>query len=133
MTPSNKTEVEMTIETWKIDLERLLWSYHENGRPDGKTGVIGNPRSIEIFVDSLITKAREDERRAFDGEKMNISDEAMRRGEALGASKERKRIVDEVKIITLRNFDKKHKFTNIHIWANEVADFISSLSKEEQQ
>lgn len=39
-----------TIETWKLDLERLLWSYHENGRPDGKTGVIGNPKTIQEFV-----------------------------------------------------------------------------------
>lgn len=43
-----------TIETWKIDLERLLWSYHENGRPDGKTGVIGNPKTIEEFVRKLL-------------------------------------------------------------------------------
>lgn len=43
-------ERETTIETWKLDLERLLWSYHENGRPDGKTGVIGNPKTIEEFV-----------------------------------------------------------------------------------
>ena len=41
---------DMTMETWKLDLERLLWSYHENGRPDGKTGVIGNPKTIEDFV-----------------------------------------------------------------------------------
>ena len=43
-------ERETTIETWKLDLERLLWSYHENGRPDGKTGIIGNPKTIEEFV-----------------------------------------------------------------------------------
>lgn len=43
-----------TIETWKLDLERLLWSYHENGRPDGKTGVIGNPKVIEEFVQKLL-------------------------------------------------------------------------------
>lgn len=41
-------------ETWKLDLERLLWSYHENGRPDGKTGVIGNPKTIQEFVQNRI-------------------------------------------------------------------------------
>lgn len=57
----NKT----TIEMWKLDLERLLWSYHENGRPDGKTGVIGNPKTIQEFVQSLLSlstqKAREED------------------------------------------------------------------------
>lgn len=44
------------IETWKLDLERLLWSYHENGKPDGKTGVIGNPKTIEEFVIKLMNE-----------------------------------------------------------------------------
>ncbi len=38
----------------------MIWSYHENGRPDGKTGVIGNPKTIEEFVQKLIDKKRED-------------------------------------------------------------------------
>jgi len=91
------------IETWKLDLERLLWSYHENGRPDGKTGVIGNPRTIEQFVSNLIAES---------------------------ISGERERIVNEVKKITLRNSNEHAQFTNIHVWANEMADFISTLTKE---
>lgn len=51
--------MEDTIETWKLDLDRLLWSYHENGRPDGKTGVIGNPKTIDDFVEKLISQAIE--------------------------------------------------------------------------
>lgn len=50
---------EATIEIWKLDLERLLWSYHENGRPDGKTGVIGNPKTIEEFVIGLLHSQKE--------------------------------------------------------------------------
>lgn len=53
-THSPTETVSDVIETWKLDLERLLWSYHENGRPDGKTGVIGNPKTIEEFVVKLM-------------------------------------------------------------------------------
>ena len=45
------------IETWKLDLERILWSYHENGRPDGRTGVIGNPKTIQEFVQEQMNVA----------------------------------------------------------------------------
>lgn len=55
MTPNQEPVERDWIETWKLDLERLLWSYHENGRPDGKTGVIGNPKTIQEFVEKLIS------------------------------------------------------------------------------
>lgn len=60
MTTNPPTEtVSDVIEIWKLDLERLLWSYHENGRPDGKTGVIGNPKTIEEFVVKLMNSQYE--------------------------------------------------------------------------
>lgn len=58
--PHKEHGEETTIEIWKLDLERLIWSYHENGRPDGKTGVIGNPKTIREFVENLLLSTQQE-------------------------------------------------------------------------
>jgi hypothetical protein len=46
-----------TIETWKVDLSRLLYSFKED-RPDGKTGEYGNYHTIEKLVSNTLTQQR---------------------------------------------------------------------------
>lgn len=43
-------------------------------------------------------------------------------------AEERERIQTEIALITARNVNKQGTFTNIHILANDIANFISTLN-----
>lgn len=52
--------IETTIEIWRGELSRLLFSFEDGGRPDGKTGAVGTYRTIDQFVEKLLIQSHSD-------------------------------------------------------------------------